>query len=177
MGLKGRRAAAPARGGVGLFDGQLLATWRLHSRISIEFLAAIPAAGLRIAPAGPRARTLGQVFAHQHNVRFAWLRHFAPAAVRDVTPFTKGAEPTAAQLRAAFTASGQAVERFLARVLTGEAKIKSFRRSPVRWMSYLISHESHHRGQIAAALRQHGHKLPTEVSIRLLWQDWYWGKE
>lgn len=177
MGLKGRRSAPTVRGAVVPLDQQLLATWRLHHRIGLEFVGAIPAAGLRIAPAGPRARTLGQVFAHQHNVRFGWLRHFDPDAVRGVMPFSKGAEPTGAQLRVAFTASGRAVERFLARAIAGEAKIKSFKRSPVRWMSYLISHESHHRGQIAAALRQHGQKLPTEISIRLLWQDWYWGSE
>jgi uncharacterized damage-inducible protein DinB len=174
MGLKRR---PPLRASVTPLAEQIVATWRLHTRIGIELVGAISAAGLRVAPAGPRARTLAQVFAHQHNVRFAWLRHFEPVAVRGVTPFGKGAQPTGAALRRALTTSGNAVERFLARALTGEARIKSFRRSPVRWVSYLISHESHHRGQIATALKQHGHRLPADISIRLLWQDWYWGKE
>lgn len=42
--------------------------------------------------------------------------------------------------------------------------------------AYLISHDSHHRGQIALVLKQNGMRLPDEVAIKDLWYEWYFGK-
>jgi uncharacterized damage-inducible protein DinB len=42
----------------------------------------------------------------------------------------------------------------------------------VRWLGHLISHESHHHGQIALALKQSGMKLPEGVAVKGLWGKW-----
>jgi uncharacterized damage-inducible protein DinB len=42
-------------------------------------------------------------------------------------------------------------------------------------MSYRISHQSHHRGQIMIALRQSGIRLPDSIALQHLWQSWFWG--
>lgn len=152
---------------------QLLDAWRINNAIHLRLLDAIPAKGLLAVPAGSRGRNVARQFVHLHKVRAGWLRYNGEKT--RLRRFPQGASPTRAQLKAALRASGKAVEKFLEKNLAG-GQVRFFKRRPVRWLAYMISHESHHRGQIALALKQNGLRLPDKVAINVIWYKWYFGE-
>jgi uncharacterized damage-inducible protein DinB len=50
-------------------------------------------------------------------------------------------------------------------------RIKGFKPHVVAFLGYLISHESHHRGQAGRALKLSGHPLDQKTAFGL----WEWG--
>ena len=153
--------------------GQVIHAWRVHNRINVELLRAIPAAGFAAVPSGSRGRTVGDQFLHMQKVRLGWL-HYHRTGRRPRLPKVRSL-PGRAVLRSAFRESGRAVEDFLRQALEGHGRTRAFTGEPVRWMSYLISHESHHRGQILIALKQQGFRLPEGTALTGLWGAWIWG--
>src|SRR5262245_44218289 len=114
----------------------------------------------------PRARSIGDQFAHLHNTRIMWLEVSHPAAAKSLKKIEKGAA-TKAKIRAALEASTEA----LAAVLEAE-KIKSFARGPVAFLGYMLAHEGHHRGQVILHLKYA--KMPIDRAAG--YALWEWGK-
>lgn len=68
-------------------------------------------------------------------------------------------------------ASGEAIAGLLRAGLAPGGKIKGFKPHPPAFVGYLISHESHHRGQIGWSLKFAGHPLDKKTAFGL----WEWG--
>ena len=152
-----------------------VATWRRHQELLLYLIDEIPRGGLACLPAGSRGRTVGAQLLHLHRVRLGWLYVHEHGERPKIERYDQHKPPTKVQLRKQLKESGKAVEAWLGAALRGEAKVRQFGRNPVRWMGYLIAHESHHRGQILIALKQSGKRLPEDVAVQGLWGRWIMG--
>lgn len=153
----------------------LLETWGIHNEIN-RFILRWPPQGLEAVTLlkGGRpstGRNVARIFAHMHEVRCAKLdRTFDQAG--SLPRFEGSESPDAHRLDQALARSGDMVASVVRAAVEAGEPIRGWKRSPVAWLVYLISHESHHRGQIAQALKQSGVRPPQEVSYGV-WG--YWG--
>jgi uncharacterized damage-inducible protein DinB len=151
-------------------EDQLVETWAIHNRINLYLLDAIPEDALS-AEITPKFRNVWALFAHIHNVRLMWFKAAAPDLLAGLDKLETKTVGSKAELRAALEASGTATEKLLRKGVAADGKIKSFKPHVVAFLGYLISHESHHRGQIGWTLKSVGQPLDQKTAFGL----WEWG--
>ena len=153
-----------------MYDKQLLETWEIHDRINRYLLDAVEPEHLKDL-ATSKGRTVGEQFAHIHNVRLMWLKQAAPELLDKLAKIEKEAAIDMSLLQKSLVDSGHAIGKLLTKSIESGGKVKGFKPHVTAFLGYLISHESHHRGQIALSLKQSNHP----VSKKVLFGIWEWG--
>jgi uncharacterized damage-inducible protein DinB len=150
----------------------LIDTWAIHNRINLYLLDAIAEEALG-ATLNNKGRSVRENLSHIHNVRLMWLKSASPERLEGLEKLEP--EPKLdhdkPKLRAALEASGQAIETLLTKAVASGGKVKGFKPHATAFLGYLISHESHHRGQIGWTLKHAGHPLDQKTAFGL----WEWG--
>lgn len=151
-------------------EKQTLETWDIHNRINLYLLDALDAAALGSISAS-QGRSVGEQFAHVHNVRLMWLKAAAPDLLKGLDKIEKDGASDQKLMQKSLVDSGAAIRTLLEKSLPSGAKIKGFKPHAIAFLGYLISHESHHRGQIVLSLKQAGHPLDKKTQYGI----WEWG--
>ncbi len=149
---------------------ELIETWLIHNRIHLYLLDAIQPEHL--ASASPaKGRTVGEQFAHIHKVRLMWLKAGDPALHSAMCDIPKEQSQDKILLVSSLMASASAVAEMVRRRNAEGKRIPGFKPHNAGFLGYLISHESHHRGQIMLILKQAGHPVDKSTAFGM----WEWG--
>ena len=148
----------------------LIETWQIHDRINLYLLDAVEPASLSSYSAS-KGRSVGEQFGHLHNVRLMWLKAASPDLLEGLEKVEKEQALDKKALRKSLVESGKAISSLLQKSLANGGKVKGFKPNATTFVGYLISHESHHRGQIALSLKQAGKPLDKKTAYGI----WEWG--
>ena len=149
-------------------EEDLVDAWEINNRINLFLLDAIEEPGLSTKPV--KGRTPRSQFAHMHNVRLMWLKSAAPELLEHLDKLD-GDKATKAEIAAALVASGAAIATLISTSCGPDKRVKGFKPHTAAFVTYIVSHESHHRGMTELTLRQTGFPVSDKVSYGL----WEWG--
>src|SRR6267378_802708 len=99
----------------------LLETWQIHDRINIYLLDAVDPVSLDSHSAS-KGRSVGEQFAHVHNVRLMWMKAAAPDLLKGLSKIENDQANDKRLLRESLADSGKAIGVLLGQSLASGGK-------------------------------------------------------
>ena len=145
----------------------LLGSYDINDRINHFLLENVAPEVWRASPPTGKGRTIAEIAGHIHNARIMWLKAVnyprLPAKL-------EGDDYSPAKTIESLKQSQHALREVLEDALSTNGRIKSFKPDAASFLTYLVAHDAHHRGQIAILARQLGHGLGARVGYGI----WEW---
>ncbi|MFL5742399.1 MAG: DinB family protein [Flavisolibacter sp.] len=149
---------------------QLKEAWRTSHTITLFFLEQIPEEGLQASLSTRGGRTVFEQLVHLHKVRMQWMEIVSKEIFKR---YLLEKDPVnQKELQRALQSSGAAIDAFIDQSWEKEGKVSGFRKGLIPFISYLMTHEAHHRGNILLTLKQSKIKIPDSLK----WNIWEWNK-
>ena len=151
---------------------QLFEAWRIHNRMNFLLIDTITDEGMQKTLSSRGGRTVYLQLVHIHNVRLSWFEIIDESISSKYEKLDKETAYDRKILKKALEDSSKGIEELINKSWDAGGKVKSFKAGLISFIAYLISHESHHRGNILLTLKQSGIKWPETLK----WGLWEWAK-
>ncbi len=150
---------------------QLLQAWQTSQQKNLLLFDAISDTGMQKTMSTRGGRTIGEQWLHLHKVRASWLDICGKKLDKKIKPVEKTAVYNRKQTRAMLAESTSVIESLIHWSWDHHiGKLSGFKNGLIPFISYLIAHEAHHRGNMLLTLKLSGEKVEDKVKFGL----WEW---
>jgi len=126
--------------------------WDRSNQVTIKLLEEIPEHYLSVKPSYG-GRSVGAQFSHINNVRVQWLNAIDPVRYTGLILLQKDDHTYKSKIAEALRISSDRTGDLIDQSIRTDMKVKGFKNGINSFLFYLVSHDSHHRGQVITTLK------------------------